>query len=390
MNRHAFFACIPLVVAVACADSESRPPLSEPGIDRADGGPTFDLPEGGSKMCAVNESNGNPDVDTDGDGYRLREDCNECDPLINRGAFDVAQSGIDEDCDGHVDNAPLVCDEGLPIDPTDPLDAVKALGLCKRAEGQSDWGVLSARYLRPDRTFATPNLDVGILPSFGVNAPQAGRSMLALSTGYARSPADPGYQSGTSRTKSLIHGAPPGYGNRPFAGCPPVDTGNPHDGIGLEIVIRVPTNAKSLRYQQNFFTYEYPFFICTRWNDFYVAIMDPQPPRLVDGNIAFDSLGNPLSVNSGLLQVCTPGTHGGKTFDCPLGTASLAQTGYEKGAATGWLTTSAPVVPGSEITLFFTLWDSYDSAFDSTVLLDDLRFSTEEHDATETVPSPPK
>ncbi len=167
-------------------------------------------------------------------------------------------------------------------------------------------------------------------------------------------------------------------------------TGLPQDGIGLEVVVRAPSNAQAIRYQQNFFTYEYSTYICTRWNDFFVTIMDPAPPGLADGNIAFDSLNNPISVNNGLLQVCAPGTYAGKKFDCPLGTNTLAQTGFESHAATGWLTTSAPVKPGSEITLRFTIWDSGDGAFDSTVLLDDFAFTVEPANGTQTAPSIPR
>ena len=71
---------------------------------------------------------------------------------------------------------------------------------------------------------------------------------------------------------------------------PGVKTGAPHDGIALEVKIKVPSNAKSFSYQQNFFTYEYPTFICSTYNDFFVTMMDPQPANLPDGNIAFDRM----------------------------------------------------------------------------------------------------
>ncbi len=166
--------------------------------------PTETMDEGGVGFAtgdagALNPCSANNDTtaatldkDFDGDGFPLRHDCNECDPQINEGALDVAGNGIDEDCNGTADDEPETCDDGLPIDPTDPFDAAKALGLCKKANAKGqDWGVVSARYVRPDGSPTVPNIDVGILTKFGINAPQAGKSMLVLSSGFARAPGDP-------------------------------------------------------------------------------------------------------------------------------------------------------------------------------------------------------
>lgn len=83
-----------------------------------------------------------------------------------------------------------------------------------------------------------------------------------------------------------------------------------------------------------------------------------------------------------------PGTHEGKYFSCPLGVDSLSGTGFEGHAASGWLTTSAPVTPGSEITIRFAIWDSGDGLLDSTVLIDDFKFSVDGADTAQTKPSP--
>jgi hypothetical protein len=47
------------------------------------------------------------------------------------------------------------------------------------------------------------------------------------------------------------------------------------------------------------------------------------------------------------------------------------------GGSTGWLTTTAPVNPGEEITLHFSIWDTGDHAWDSTVLMDNFRWSAQ-------------
>ena len=82
-------------------------------------------------------------------------------------------------------------------------------------------------------------------------------------------------------------------------------------------------------------------------------------------NISFDSVGNPVSVNDGFLDRCTPGTPTGcnvpagphAVATCGSGVSELAGTGFgtpldvyctdtsTPGASTGWLTSSSPVAP---------------------------------------------
>jgi hypothetical protein len=172
-----------------------------------------------------------------------------------------------------------------------------------------------------------------------------------------------------------------------------VTTGEPHDSVGLRVTIRTPTNAKSLRFNLNFYTYEFPNYICDIFNDFFVAMLNPILSGFPDGNISFDAQGNTLSVNAGFLQVCHPQTaSSGEFFECMLGPSQLAQTGFDDGmnsAATGWLQTTAPVEnPGGDITLEFSIWDSGDGILDSTTLIDNFRFEAVET-PTQTEPVPP-
>lgn len=350
-------------------------------------------PGKGNSLCGVNNG-GDADKDYDGDGFPLKYDCNECDPNTNNGAYDVPGNGLDEDCSGTPDDEPTDCDTGLPIAASDPFDGAKAMGLCKTADPSGvEWGVVSAKWVMPDGVSLTKLEGVGALGKFGANAPPAGKSMLVLSSGAARAPGDPGYKAPSANNKNYTSGTPAGYPKESPA-CPGVRTGEAHDGAALEVDIRVPSNAQSFTYQQNFFTYEYSAFICSKYNDFFVTMMDPHPASLPDGNIAFDQDGNPISVNNSLLQVCSPGTHSGKTFQCPLGASSLAQTGFESHAATGWLTTTAPVDTTKKmdkrIKLRFAIWDSGDGILDSTVLLDDFRWSADPANGTQTLPSQPQ
>ncbi len=272
------------------------------------------------------------------------------------------------------------CDGSIPVDSNDAMDGARAMGLCKVSDGTS-WGVLSAQWVQSDGVPLSGVLldGKGILSDFGGVAPREGAQILVLSSGAARDPNDPGYQSPAGYQKDFFnsHGSPPGYPKESPA-CPGVTTGEPYDSAGLSVRVKTPTDAKSLSFNMDFYTTEFPSYICTEWNDFFVAMMTPKPSELPDGNISFDPDGNTISVNAGFLDVCTPQVAGGKNFACTQGTGALNGTGFEGSAATGWLETKAPIeAPGSEITLLFAIWDSGDAILDSTVLIDNFKFEAD-------------
>jgi len=378
------------------------------GGDGGSGGPTTN--------CQYHDG-----TDHDGDGFSSQAgDCNDCDPNSNPGAFDVPKDGIDEDCDGTVDDEPTGCDKAAQLASTDPFNAALALDLCRKttetAQGpQRTWGVIDATYVAPDGSdnctdetsgqtsscAANANFPLGHgnLTKLGVNNPQQGTHMLGLSSGTARDPSDPGYQDVSGFDKGFTVGAAAGF-PAPAPACPGVTTGQPHDGAALRLVIRVPTNAKSFSFNENFFSYEFPDFICSTYNDTFVVEMAPAPKGAgTGGNIAFDQSGNPISVNNALLQVCDPQSAGGKSFTCPLGSSTLMGTGFGQDtagsnhAATGWLQTTVNVDPslkGKDITLLFAVWDSGDGILDSTALMDNFQWSTQPGQNTPvTQPNPP-
>ncbi len=292
------------------------------------------------------------------------------------------------------------CDSSLSLSSADAMDGARAMGLCKVYE-TGTWGVTSAEWVRSDGQplvggdggpFGT-GTDLpsgkGILDHFG-NAvtPREGQKMLAISSGSARNPGEPDYADpGGDWKDSAIHGTPPGY-PKESPSCPGTQTGEPYDSAGLRLTVITPTDALSFTFNFDFYTYEYPDYICTEFNDFFVAMLSPPVSTLPDGNISFDEQGNTISVNAGFLQACTPCNTGGKNFDCPLGYGEIVGTGFDSNntfnmgctsqqgsAATSWLVTTAPIEsPGSEITLHFTVWDSGDGILDSTVLIDNFRF----------------
>jgi hypothetical protein len=208
-----------------------------------------------------------------------------------------------------------------------------------------------------------------------------------LSSGTARAPTDPGYKDVGGYDKQYTGGHPLGFPKESPA-CPGSITGVLHDGTGVEITLRVPSNAKGFSFDFNFYTYEWPSYVCSQYNDFFVALLAPIPTGQTDGNISYDSQGNPVSVNNAFVDVCgctagPPCIAGGKTYACGLGASELTGTGfgldggYADHAATSWLKTTAPADPGSEITIRWGVYDSGDGVLDSTTLIDNWQWSAE-------------
>jgi hypothetical protein len=357
----------------------------------------------GGLVIAPPCDNADKDGDLDKDGWSVAQgDCNDCTPLMNPGAYDYP-GGVDEDCNGIADDDAQPCDDALAEAADDPLDAARAMGLCRQAKAgatgkDKTWGVLSARYAYPDGTTASdvpknfgtncqgtggegkpPNpLSRGILGGFGTNlVPRQGAAMFALSSGVARS----GYvgQSPSGAHMCTKSGTAPGFPTNSTAACPNQkvsDKTTAFDAVALEVKVRAPSNAKSFSFEFDFYTYEYPDYVCLNYNDFFVALLWAK--GAAGKNVCFDAKGNPVSVNNGFLEVCPPGNHGGKDFPCALGTSQLDNTGFDGHGATGWLQTVHPIGSGEEFTLRFAIWDMEDDVYDSTVLLDNFRWDLNE------------
>ncbi len=340
------------------------------------------------------------DNDWDEDGYAQQDgDCNDCNPYVNPNAAELVtppgQTPVDEDCDGIVDEQPS-CDAALAVGDDNPLSAAAAIELCKASSGPGDWGVVSARWTLPNGDAVPPlvqdiyRLGHGILPSFGaVVTPRHGARMLALSSGTARPPQHPEHFGFQGFDKFYITAPAPGFPKETPA-CPDVITGEAHDAVALEIEVLTPSNAGGLLFDFDFFTFEWPEFICDEYNDYFLALLFPQLPNTPDANISFDINGNPVSTNSVFLEVCgcaenppLPCFAGGKWFQCALGNGELMGTGFgrdtggEDHGSTSWLETEAPVSPNQTITLRLVVHDSTDGLFDSLVLVDNFRWKPE-------------
>jgi hypothetical protein len=372
------------------------------------------LKDGGLTAAGVGGAgcvNPGPNEDWDHDGWTIAEgDCNDCDPNVNPGALDTITVGADgglilgdEDCDGIPGEVQQPCDDNLAVDDPDPMNAAKAVELCHPLTDPKKWGISSATWVLPDGSapsmlqpvspgvplsdlLANYALGHGILSAFGPQVSvQAGKRMLGLSSGTARQPTDPGYQDVSGFDKGYTVNKPKGFIPKSPA-CPGVTTGQPHDAASLEVVVVAPTNAHGFSFNFDFFTYEWPGYICSEFNDYFLALLYPTPMGHPDGNISFDSMGDPVSVNNAFLSVCgcmphPPCVAGGKVFSCADGDLSLLGTGFGADTtgdgdhgSTGWLETKAPISPHEQITLRWAVYDSGDGILDTTGLIDNFQW----------------
>ncbi len=140
-----------------------------------------------------------------------------------------------------------------------------------------------------------------------------------------------------------------------------------YDYVELRMTAEVPPGFDALRYQFAFFSSEYPLWFDheSPWNDMYVAWLESEAWT---GNISFDEMGNPISINGVFLDFRDAPAAG---CDEPCEAPELAGFAMEGHAGTRWLETVAPVVGGETIELVFAVFDLSDGSFDSAVVLDD-------------------
>lgn len=324
-----------------------------------------------------------PSYDDDGDGYSEDQgDCNDDvdtgGSLIGPGAIEVAvdddgnPEGLDNDCDGDIDEAIEPCPTATR-DPNIPMEYALALDVCHEVVAATWTEALNI----DDRSHA-------IATDFGTSyVPMVGETLAVMATGLALDADSGGWvtpQSGTRFANNIPHPDPGpttmcdgGFGVETYE-----DPATVNDYSEVKLILSVPTNAKSFSFDFNFMSAEYPEFVCTTFDDTFIAYLESEA---FTGNVSFDDNGNRVSINIGFFDVCPTSDGAGCT-----GNAELTGTGFESnGGGTGWLTTTAPVVPGEKITLTFMIWDEGDHIYDSLVLLDNFRWGLEQVDAPETV-----
>jgi hypothetical protein len=363
-------------------------------------------------------------VDEDGDGVTTcAGDC--CDSTecsnpggVNSGSFDAPGNNFDDDCNGVVDDAQLLCDSNLSSASQNAMDYAKAIDICQTTTmTEKKWGVISATLTLADGTGTPAGVAQSIRPRFGPGVlPKGGTSLALLSTGHAaamgdQNPAYQDFQSGPISGNGRSSGFPADFvmlngGSLPNApNCPgPMGT-TARDPVMLTLTIRVPSNAKSFRLATNFFSSEFPEYTCSPFNDFFVVLLDSTytgtPANPTDKNLAFyEAAGmkypvgvNLASGNTGLFQQCVNGPTGcrgtaGSISTC-TSTAQLMGTGLDtpsagacdanalQGGGTGWLETTGNVTPGEIMKLRIAIWDTSDNVLDSIAVVDGFQWGVD-------------
>jgi hypothetical protein len=169
-----------------------------------------------------------------------------------------------------------------------------------------------------------------------------------------------------------------------------------NDYTELVVKLKAPTNATSLSFDFQFFSAEYPDFVCTEYNDEFLVLQESAAEFPMPANIAFDMHNNAITVNSGFFTVCTNDPSKTQTQHCTQPVSGIAGTGFEDaaggfagdipGGGTGWLTTTSPVKPGESVTLHFIIFDEGDHILDSAALVDNFRWGATAIAAPSTTP----
>ena len=146
------------------------------------------------------------------------------------------------------------------------------------------------------------------------------------------------------------------------------DTFSPvNDYTELRFTAEVPNSVNSVSYDLAFFSYEYPDYYQTDFNDMYIGWLESE---LWTGNISFDNNGAPISLNAGFLDYRDASADNDPQCQGGCTAPELHDTCMEGHAGTKWLTTTAGVQPGETITMVFAIFDMSDSVLDSYVFLD--------------------
>jgi hypothetical protein len=411
------------LVQYGCGVTQGRPPKKGPNtggdmgtpINPGNGDGGYMPPPGCLSTVAAGAD---PNGDQDQDGYTPKQgDCDDCNPTINPGAIQIPGDPTDYACNGMAGVIPT-CDS-VNVGKNDATSLAQAFEQCDSRF------FVSATLNGPSDAKAR-----AVKPKFGNIKPQAGANMALLSTGLALDKNDPGFiepQVGTAFdcSNEFQHPLPNIMPNPQCSSvlgnmsCEPMMV---KDYTELVVKLKAPTNANSFSFQFQFFSAEYPDFVCTIFNDEFLVLQEspmefPQPT-----NISFDSNKNPITVNNGLFSVCQ---NGSKPYDmnCKHPVTDLTGTGYEDpqsmasmgnpppgagplgtcgddymstcmmsitnpggdttggattpiGGSTGWLTTTAPVTPGEDVTLHFIIFDEGDHIYDSSVIIDNFQWGT--------------
>ena len=347
-------ALAPCLLALACADPGREGDASG---QSAEGGISL---SGSASLDSGMDSASDADAEAGDDGEKL-------DVGATGGMVDCPEGQICDDC---VEMEHTPCDG----DSTDPFRAIglncpgtaevqgtldgspMAIGLRVGFGSTQQWApregskfVVLGSGLVADLDIATPPGDLDVSPTHcndDVGAFDPGPNLPApLRTNDVGGDctADAGLL-GTGDCSNTIHGQ--------FS-----QGGSANDYVEMRFELDVPPDVISFSYDFAFFSTEYPYYFGSEFNDMYIGWLQSE---LWTGNISFDAMGNPISLNAGFLQF----------KDDAGNTPELDGTCMRQHAGTDWLTTTAGVMPGEHITVALAIFDLSDSILDSYAFID--------------------
>ncbi len=343
------------------------------------------------------EDTGEQKTDKDGDGWHEPLDCDDENADVNPGQEEIYDppNGVDDDCDGRIDEAPTTRQEG-PIEPDcsgcpavgDHVDNMRcAIDLCDDATvlvneyGSPSGAITQQTYIAVERFGA----DVNDL------APLYNGSYALMGTGRVLDAGDHmvDLSAGTS-------GQTDPFGNA---------EGLSFDVMEWRMKLKAPKTAGGFQVHYIFFSAEYDDYIGDDFNDkFYMFIEAPSTNGGARTVINFTQCRDPdgyhdfvcddasmdycdqgerycyIAINTALSECCWyDGCPGGQAatniagtgFECALSQASDLSN---HGSSTGWLVTGWPVEPGEEFEIVFHIHDTGDGLYDSAVILDKFLF----------------
>ena len=291
-------------------------------------------------------------------------DCDDEETTVNPGTAEVLGDGLDNDCDGFLDEigqCPGQC-TGHSVEAY-----LCALEMCFQPE------VMEAAFVSP----SGDNIDSAweAVNHFGNAgnglAPKAGNSYGLLACGPA---------TGTSHSTDLPSGtATPD----PFA----KDGYSTYDNVELRLKLKAPDGALGFSVDYIFMSVEYEEYIGTTFNDkFYIFLTAPESTLEEKTVINYAACSNPdayYDVIDGVTgeKYCYIAINTAYSEPCSDVSTDISGTGFECGApdskhgsSTGWLTTRWGIESGEEFELVFHIHDASDGIYDSEVVLDNFQW----------------
>lgn len=159
--------------------------------------------------------------------------------------------------------------------------------------------------------------------------------------------------------------------------------GSVNDYTELRITASVPMGVNSFSYDLAYFSFEYPDYYLSDFNDMYIGWLESE---VWTGNISFDEQGAPISLNAGFLDYRDANPLNDP--DCQGGCSApeIHGTCMEGHAGTKWLTTTAGVKPGETVTIVLGIFDMSDSILDSYAFIDNFAWGCDGDQPPSTTP----